>query len=80
MVRKLVVPILSGLSQAQIEEGAGFIHSEIESLRDAGLIDLGTTENREERQVHPDRGDGLRQNVACEGIDERPAQALQSGL
>src|SRR5215470_12672202 len=37
MVRKLVIPILSNLSLAQIEEGANFIHAEIEALKNAGL-------------------------------------------
>jgi hypothetical protein len=66
MVRKLVVPILSGLTQAQIEEGASFIHGEIEALRDAGLIELGATTNREERQGNPDRSDGMRQDAVSE--------------
>lgn len=58
MVRKLVVPILLGLSQAQIDEGATFLFVEIARLKNDGLItlmntdaltgDLGTIENRQE--------------------------------
>jgi len=66
MVRKLVVPILSNLSQAQIEEGASFIHGEIEALKDAGLIKLESTEDRQKRQGNPDRGDGMRQDAISE--------------
>jgi len=66
MVRKLVVPILSSLSQAQIEEGANFIHGEIEALRNAGLIKLESDANRQERQSNPDRGNGVRENIAGE--------------
>ena len=66
MVRKLVIPILSNLSQAQIEEGANFIHAEIGALRNAGLIKLGAIEDRQKRQGDPDRGDGMRENVASE--------------
>ena len=66
MVHKLVVPILSSLSRAQIEEGASFIHGEIEALANAGLIRLESTPNRQERQSNPDRGNGLRENAAGE--------------
>jgi hypothetical protein len=66
MVKTLVTPILSSLTRAQIEEGASFIHGEIEALANAGLIELGAIENRQKRQGDSDRGNGVRQDIVGE--------------
>src|SRR5262245_14696272 len=80
VIRKMAVPMLSELSQAQIEEGARFLHYELTAMHDAGLIDLGTIENRGAGQGAIGGGDGDRQDGIGAVSSRGPSETEQCGV